>query len=73
MRNDLSCQSLHDIGALFIEVDQKARKNIIIDCVYKDPNMKINDFMSTSMLETLLALSKEEKFANIIDFSIDLS
>ena len=73
IRHDLCFQSANEVEAIFIEIHQKGRKNIICGCIYKHPNMKVANFMEVYMLKTLNTLANEDKFINIMgDFNINL-
>ena len=73
IRHDLCFQSANKVDAIFIEIEQKGRKNSVCGCIYKHPEMSVDEFMQRFMLKTLNALNKENKF-NILmgDFNINL-
>ena len=73
VRHDLCFRSENDIEAIFIEIEQKKRQNIICGCIYKHPDMHVADFMNSFMLRTLSLLGKESKFTILMgDFNINL-
>ena len=72
-RNDLKLYKDKNLESVFIEVLSKFDKNTIIGCIYKHPNLAIQEFMDTFLQPLLDNLSYENK--NVIlmgDFNIDL-
>ena len=72
-RNDLKLYKDKNLESVFIEVLSKSDKNTIIVCIYKHPNLAIQEFMDTFLQPLLDNLSYENK--NVIlmgDFNIDL-
>ena len=72
-RNNLKLYKDKNLESAFIEVLSKSDKNTIIGCIYKHPNLAIQEFMDTFLQPLLDNLSYENK--NVIlmgDFNIDL-
>ena len=72
-RNNLKFYKDKNLKSVFIEVLSKSDKNTIIGCIYKHPNLAIQEFMDTFLQPLLDNLSYENK--NVIlmgDFNIDL-
>ena len=72
-RNNLKLYKDKNLESVFIEVLSKFDKNTIIGCIYKHPNLAIQEFMDTFLQPLLDNLSYENK--NVIlmgDFNIDL-
>ena len=58
----------------FIEIINPKKSNIIIGCVYRHPNMDLNDFNNDYLNPLLVKLSKEKKTVFLLgDYSVDLS
>ena len=72
-RNDLSIYKPTELESSFIEISNPKRSNIIIGCIYRHPNMDLDEF-NDNYLNTLLdKVSKEKKFVFLLgDFSVDL-
>ena len=49
------------MGSTFIEIINPKKSNIIIGCIYRQPNMDINEFNSDYLNPLLDKLSKEKK------------
>ena len=60
MRNDLKIYKSFEVESTFIEICNPKKMDIIIGCIYKDPNMNINE-SSDDYLNELLGKSKENK------------
>ena len=57
----------------FIEIQNKNRKNTIVGCIYKHPNMSISEFMSDFLEPLLTKMSFEKKEVILIgDYNINL-
>ena len=72
-RNDLKLYKNKNPESVFIKILSKSDKNTIIGCIYKHPNLAIQEFMDTFLQPLLDNLSYENK--NVIlmgDFNIDL-
>ena len=72
-RNDLKLYKDKNLESFFIEVLSKSDKNTIIVCIYKHPNLAIQEFIDTFLQFLPENLSYENK--NVIlmcDFNIDL-
>ena len=59
-RTDLIMSQAKDLGSSFIELENKNRKNTVVGCIYKHPNMPISEFIS-DFLEPLLTKIYFEK------------
>ena len=72
-RNDLKLYKNKNLESVFIKILSKSDKNTITGCIYKHPNLAIQEFMDTFLQPLLDKLSYENK--NVIlmaDFNIDL-
>ena len=70
-RNDLKLYKNKNLEFVFIKVLSKSDKNTITGCIYKHPNLAIQEFMGTFLQLLLDNLSYENK--NVIlmgDFNI---
>ena len=72
-RNDLSIYKPTELESSFIEISNPKRSNIIIGCIYRHPNMDLDEF-NDNYLNTLLdKISKENKSVFLLgDFNVDL-
>ena len=72
-RNDLSIYKPTELESSFIEIFNPKRSNIIIGCIYRHPNMDLDEF-NDNYLNTLLdKISKENKSVFLLgDFNVDL-
>ena len=62
-----------ELESTFIEICNTKKTNIIIGCIYKHPNMNINEFNDDYLNELLDKLSKESKTLFLLgDFKINL-
>ena len=50
-----------ELESSFIEIQNKNRKNTIVGCIYKHPNMSISKFMSDFLEPLLTKISFEKK------------
>ena len=72
-RNNLKFYKDKNLKSVFIEVLSKSDKNTIIECIYKNPNLAIQEFMDTFLQPLLDKLSYENKNVILLgDFNIDL-
>ena len=60
-RNDLKIYKSFELESTFIEICNPKKINIIIGCIYKHPNMNINEFNDDNLNEPLDKLFKEKK------------
>ena len=79
IRNHLSYKTRNDLNksfeleSTFIEIFNPKKANTIIGCIYKHPNMNINEFNDDYLNELLDRLSKENKTILVLgDFNINL-
>ena len=72
-RSDLNISLAKQLESTFIEVVNENRKNTIVGCIYKHPNMPITEFIS-DFLESLLTKTSFEKKEVILlgDYNINL-
>ena len=72
-RNDLSIYKPTELESTFIEISNPKRSNMIIGCIYKHPNMDLDEF-NDNYLNTLLdKISKGNKSVFLLgDFNVDL-
>ena len=72
-QNDLSVYKPTKLESSFIEISNPKRSNIIIGCIYRHPNMDLDEF-NDNYLNTLLdKISKENKSVFLLDdFNVDL-
>ena len=72
-RNDLRIYKSIELESTFIEICNTKKMNIIIGCIYKHPNMNINEFNDDYLNDLLDKLSKENKTIFLLgDFNINL-
>ena len=72
-RNDLKIYKSFELESTFIEICNTKRTNIIIGCIYKHPNMNINEFNDDYLNELLDKLSKENQTIFLLgDFNINM-
>ena len=50
-----------ELESTFIEISNPTKANIIIGCIYKHPNVNINEFSDDYLNELLDKLSKENE------------
>ena len=73
-RTDLQIYKKRDLESTFIEIINPKKSNIIIGCIYRHPNMDLNDFDNDYLNPLLIKLSKEKKKVFLLgDFNVDLS
>ena len=72
-RNDLSIYKPTELESSFIEISNPKRSNKIIGCIYRYPNMDLDEF-NDNYLNTLLdKISKENNSVFLLgDFNVDL-
>ena len=62
------------MDSTFIEIINPKKSNTIIGCIYRHPNMDLNDFNNDYLNPLLVKLSKEKKTVFLLgDYSVDLS
>ena len=72
MRNDLKIYKSFELESTFIEICNPKKTNVIIGCIYKHPNVNINEFNDDYLNELLDKLSKENKTIFLFgDFNIN--
>ena len=74
-RNDIESifYKTKELESVFIELIMKNKKNIIIGCIYRHPNMDISEFNEYFINPLMNKLTKEDKtFYLLGDFNIDL-
>ena len=72
LREDLSLHNVDTVESLFIELIRPREKNIIVGIVYRPPNHRLDDFLSTNN-ELLGNISRENKICFLMgDFNINL-
>ena len=73
-RTDLQIYKTHDLESTFIEIINPKKSNIIVVCIYRHPNMDLNDFNNDYLIPLLVKLSKEKKTVFLLgDFNVGLS
>ena len=73
-RNDLCIYKATELKSSFIEISIFKRCNIIIGCIYRHPNMDLDEFNDNYLNILLDKLSKKNKCVFLLgDFNIDLS
>ena len=77
IRNDLKLKppGSGDFESTFLEITLPAKKNLIVECIYRHPSSKITvDQFNKDYIEPLLAkISSENKICSLLgDFNIDL-
>ena len=65
LREDLSLHNVDTVESLFIELIRPREKNIIVGIVYRPPNHRLDDFLSTSN-ELLGNISRENKISFVM-------
>ena len=62
-----------ELEATFIEIINKKRKNLIVDCIYKHPTLNNQDFIDSYILSLLEKLSYENKHVMLMgNFNMNL-
>ena len=73
LRKDLSIYKSCQIESTFIEISNPKKNNIVIGCIYKYPNMNLNEFNSFNLNDLLDKPSKEKKTVLLLgEFNINL-
>ena len=73
-RTDLQIYKRRDLESTFIEIINPKKSNIIIGCIYRHPNMDLNDFNNDYLNLLLAKLSKEKQRDFLLGhFNVDLS
>ena len=72
-RNDLNIYKSFELESTFIEICNHKKTNIVIECIYKHPNLNINELSDDYPIELVDKLSKENKCMFLLgDFNINL-
>ena len=72
-RPDLNINKSCQVESTFIEVSLPKKSNIIVGCIYRHHNMKLNEFNEYFLNPLLEKLSKENKSTFLLgDFNVDL-
>ena len=66
----MSLQNVNIVESLFIEAIRPREKNIIVGIVYRPPNQRLDDFLSTNN-ELLGNVSRENKICFLIGQFLD--
>ena len=62
-----------ELESTFIEIVKPNKKNVIIGCIYRHPNMDLSEFNNHHILPMLAKLEKEGKTIYLLgDYNIDL-
>ena len=73
-RCDLNIYKNYELESTFIEIINPKKSNIIVGCIYRHPNMELNEFNTFHLNPLLEKLAKENKQIFLLgDFNIDLS
>ena len=72
-RHDLNIHKPHHLESTFIELINPKKTNVIIGCIYRHPNMELNEFNEDYLNVLLHKISKENKSVFLLgDFNVDL-
>ena len=72
-RSDLTLYKSKEIESSFIEILESKKKNTIVGCIYKHPNVPVGEFTNDFLEPLLEKLSFEKKEVILIgDFNINL-
>ena len=72
-RSDLNISQIKQLESNLIEVVNENRKNTIVGCIYKHPNMPITEFISDFLESLLTKISFEKKEVILLgDYNINL-
>ena len=72
-RNDLCIYKSKELESAFIEILSPKKTNVIVGCIYRHPDMQLNEFNDYYINNLLDKLSKENKTVFLLgDFNIDL-
>ena len=73
-RTYLQIYKKSELESTFIEIINPKKSNIITGCIYRHPNMDLNDLNNDYLNPLLVKLSKEKKTVSRLgDYSVDLS
>ena len=73
-RTDFQIYKKYDFESSFIEIINPKKSNIIIICIYRHPNMDLNEFNNDYLNPLLTKLSEERKTVFLLgDYNVDLS
>ena len=73
-RTDHQIHKKHDLESTFIEIINPNKSNVIVGCIYRHPNMDLNEFNSDYLNSLLAKLSIEKKTVCLLgDYNVDLS
>ena len=71
-RFDLNIVKKNQVESTFIEIINTKKTNIVVDCIYKHPNMEVLEF-NNHLSQMLEKVSKEQKHIFLLgDFNINL-
>ena len=72
-RPDLNIYKANQLESTFVEVIKPKKRNIVIGCLYKHPNMDVLDFKNNYRSQIFEIVSKERKQVFLLgDFNINL-
>ena len=72
-RTDLQIYKKHDLKFTFIEIINPKKSKIIVSCIYRNPNMDLNEFNSDYLNPLLTKLFKEKKTVFLLgDYNVEL-
>ena len=72
-RNNLCIYKSTELESTFIEILSPKKTNVIVGCIYRHPDMQLNEFNDYYINNLLDKLSKENKTVFLLgDFNIDL-
>ena len=60
-RNDLNILKNKELESVFVEITNKSKSNLIIECIYRHPYMDQSEFIIDYMTSLLQKLSQESK------------
>ena len=61
LRKDLNLNKPKEIESTFVEIIETKKKNAIIGCIYKHPNVSIKEFLNDFLQPFLMKLSFEKR------------
>ena len=71
-RSDLCIRKPTELESIFIEILNPKKTNVIMGCIYRHPNMGLNEFNDYYINNLLDELSKKNKTVFLLcDFHID--
>ena len=72
-RSELNISQVKQLESTFIEVVNENRRNAIVGCIYKHPNMPITEFISDFLEPLLTKISLEKKEVTLqVDYNTNL-